>query len=412
MARGADDGMQTSLKFGESPPVTLSVRDELSICPQAELDGTPIGDVEEAAIAALREPLGYPPLAQAVVEGDHVAIAMGEGVRGGAEIVHAVVREVGEAQIPSSHVSVIVGSPEEATLLQGPLSDLIDEGLQVVVHNPNDNEGVVFVAAMDEQPLRLNRYLGEADVVITVASARHEQGFDVRGPFAALFPRFSDAETIAAYHRARPAGGKGNGDVRREQTDRAGWLLGAALVVETVPARGGGVAAVVAGEPGQVTRASSAWCERIWRLAVPERANLIVTSIGGRAPEQTWDNVARALHAVGRVSDALQSAIVICTELEQEPSPLLRIAADAQGDEKERQALARASGDEAAQAWELYQALERGPVYFMGRLPESTVEDLGMAPLADCDELARLISRSGTCLVINDGQHAVPIVSE
>lgn len=404
--------MHTSLQLGESPSVTLSVREEVCICPHVELTGTPIHDVESATITALCDPLGFPPLTQAVVEGDHVAIAMGEGVRGAAQVIRAIVHVLHQAKIAPSDVSVVVGSKAELIQLQGTLDDLTGEGLQVIVHDPNDNEGVVFVAAVDEKPLRLNRFLGEADVVIPVASARHQQGFDVRGPFASLFPRFSDAETITAYQNARPAGRKSGSLARREQTDRAGWLLGVTLVVETVPARGGGVAAVIAGEPGHVSRESSAWCERIWQLTVPERANLVVTSLGGGSHEQTWDNVARALHAAGRVSHESQSAIVICTELEQEPSPLLRTAADAQGSEDERKALARTSGDEAAQAWELCQALERGPVYFMGRLSESTIEDLGMAPLADYDELTRLISRSGTCLVINDGQHAVPMVSE
>lgn len=402
--------MKTFLQFGEAPPLALSVRDEVCILPQMESDGVPLDDVEGAAMTALREPVGFPPLTQAVVDGDHVALAMGEGVRGGAEVVRAVVRLLRDVPIPPAQISVVVGSQEEAARLERGLTDLRDEGLSIAIHDPHDNEGLVFVAAVGDQPLRLNRHLGEADFVIPVACARHEQGFDVRGPFAALFPRFSDAETIARTHDSPAPTSKGQLTMRREDADRAGWLLGVTLVVETVPARGGGVAAVVAGEPGHVAHAANSWCERIWQVAVPERANLVVTSLGGGPEEQTWVNVARAIHSARRVSDATAGAIVLCTEVEHAPSPVLRTAADAQESEAERQALARRSGDEAAQAWELCQALERGPVYFMGRLPESTVEELGMAPLADFEELTRLVSRSGTCLVLNDGHHTVPVV--
>ena len=404
--------MHTSFQLGDAPPVVLPVREETWLHPQHELAGEPIENVEAATIEALSSPLGYPPIHQAVVPGDRVAIALGEGVRGGADVIRALTSILRQSENTLQATRVVVGTSAQEAPLRHALADLVAEGLDISVHNPQDKSGLVFVASVDERPLRLNRHLGEADVVIPVVCARHDTGLDARGPFETLFPRFFDAETIDHYQQSmRPTGGKTGVRMRRDQTERAGWLLGVGLVIETVPARGGGVAAVLAGESSTVGREASNWCERIWRLTIPARANLVVTTLGGGAEEQTWENVARALHAASRVVDDSQSAVVVCTLIDQEPGPMVRSVADAYARASELdQPLAHASGDDAVPAWELYQALQRGPVYFMGRLPEATVEELGMAPLANYDQLERLMSRSGMCLMINDSQHAVPVV--
>jgi hypothetical protein len=61
-------------------------------------------------------------------------------------------------------------------------------------------------------------------------------------------------------------------------------------------------------------------------------------------------------------------------------------------------------------AWHAARALQRGPVYFLSRLDDETVEDLGFAPVESVDELARLAGRHESCIVIDDSQHAVVAV--
>jgi hypothetical protein len=49
-------------------------------------------------------------------------------------------------------------------------------------------------------------------------------------------------------------------------------------------------------------------------------------------------------------------------------------------------------------------------VYLLSQLDADTVEEMGMAPVADVDELARLASRHESCIVLDDAQHAVATV--
>ena len=55
-------------------------------------------------------------------------------------------------------------------------------------------------------------------------------------------------------------------------------------------------------------------------------------------------------------------------------------------------------------------ALQRGPVYFLSQLDAETVEDMGLAPMADVAELTRLASRHDSVIVLPDSQHAVVTV--
>jgi hypothetical protein len=179
-------------------------------------------------------------------------------------------------------------------------------------------------------------------------------------------------------------------------------------VVDVVPARGGGVAQIVAGAPEAVAREVATACDRDWAIGVEQPARLVVATLTGGPDEQTWDNVARALHAAGMAADVDESAVAICTQLNTLPGETLHKLIATGGDLERAARLRSSQSDDAAAAWEIYKALCRGPVYFMSQLAPELVEDLGMTPIASPTELARLAERSETCIVLNGAQHAVP----
>ena len=49
-------------------------------------------------------------------------------------------------------------------------------------------------------------------------------------------------------------------------------------------------------------------------------------------------------------------------------------------------------------------------MYFLSQLDAELVEDMGMAPVADVEELTRLARRHESYIVLNDAQHAVVTV--
>jgi hypothetical protein len=316
--------MPVRLQVGGSAPVSIEVRDDVWVQYEDPSGVEPLSDFTAATCEALAGPLGYPPLKQAIVPGDVVAIALGEGVRGAADVIIGILKVLKAAEVSTSDVCVVVGSTGEEHLLRLELADQVAEGLRILAHDPNNASQLVFVAAMDDRPLRFNRHLGEADVVIPVGCARHNQGLSVRGPYEVLYPRFADADTIARHQRASISADPQEVADLKTETAQVGALLGAGLVVQAVPAREGGLAAVLAGLPELVSGRAASLCKREWDIAIDRKANLVITTLGGDQKEQTWENVARAVHAARRAADESQGAIVVCTELDEEPGPAIR----------------------------------------------------------------------------------------
>src|SRR5690606_33389273 len=118
--------------------------------------------------------------------------ALGEGVRQPAQVVLGVVTALERAGIERADVRVVVASEGEIESLAPQLTELWNEGAKIVAHNPSDENALCYVAAVDEQPLLMNRELFDADVVLPIACTRLDEARDARGPYESLYPRFAD----------------------------------------------------------------------------------------------------------------------------------------------------------------------------------------------------------------------------
>ncbi len=85
---------------------------------------------------------------------------------------------------------------------------------------------------------------------------------------------------------------------------------------------------------------------------------------------------------------------------------------DAGGNLEQASLVGEEQSADAAVAWEIYKTLCRGPLFFMSQLEKRVVEDLDMAHIASPQELARLVERSATCLLLNEAQHSLPVFEQ
>jgi nickel-dependent lactate racemase len=275
-----------------------------------------------------------------------------------------------------------------------------------VTHDPDDETNLCLVGVPKRrEPLRINRTIYDADVVLPIGCAR----VNGRGPYDSLFPAFAGAEAVDRYRT--PAGhdtAAGQADMARETTE-AGWLIGVSMVITVVPGTNDSVASVVAGEPQATARRSAQLCRERWALRSPRRAGLVIATLGGGPAAQTWTNVGRALASANRMVDD-DGAIAICTNLEEPPGPSLgRLIGSSDLAATERQ-IAHDHADDSWPAWQLVRALRQGTVYLLSQLDADTVEEMGMAPVANVDELVRLAGRCESYIVLDDAQHAVATV--
>jgi hypothetical protein len=98
---------------------------------------------------------------------------------------------------------------------------------------------------------------------------------------------------------------------------------------------------------------------------------------------------------------------VLWTELSADPGPALKSLGDIEASEDEqRLALLKQRSADATAAKVIADCLDRGRVFLRSALEDAVVEELGLAPLHDPQELQRLVDRAASCLVIGSAQHA------
>jgi nickel-dependent lactate racemase len=365
-------------------------------------------DVSKAVVDALAEPLNYPPLSASIVPGDRIAIALDEAVPCGPGIVRGIVESLNCAGIDNDGISVVTRDAESSRLC---CAELMKDGqiaIEFVVHNPDDENELCLVGVTKKHgPLVVNRTIFDADVVLPVGVARSGDS----SVYDSLFPRFSNSETIERFSTPASMNSETSHADRVRETDEAGWLIGAPLVIEVVPGADGTVAHVIAGESHAVANEVRGLVQQQWAARSPRRASLVIATITGGAAAQNWLNVGRALAAAEQLV-ADDGAIAICSNLEQPPGESLgRLVGSDDLEDTERRILRDHAAD-SWPAWQLARALQRGPVYFLSQLQSDTVEDMGMAPVESVEEIARLASRHENHIVLEDSQHAIPSVSD
>jgi hypothetical protein len=379
-------------------------------------------DVAAATKAAWEAPLDFPPLPQAIVPGDRVVLALGPGVAQAAEVVAAIVPVLCEAAVEPGDITVLrtvddaeAGEPDPRSRLSAEHSNV-----QLAVHNPSEQDDLGFLAADEHgEPVYVNRRLCDADVVIPIGCLRPERppqadGHRQNGKAGlwndTLYPTFADSKTTKRLANSGVPLTAGQAAQRRKQVDHLAWLLGIQATIQVVPAGGDAALRVLAGSPEAVFHAGRELCRSQWQPEIPRRAKLIIVGISGSRPQQTWENVHRALEAAIELVEE-GGAIVLCTELESPPGRALKQLAESADTETTQSRLRKDRSADAAVARLLAEALDRVTVYLLSRLDEDAVTSLGLAYVARPDEINRLASHYDSCIVVADAQFVRPTLA-
>jgi len=407
--------MSLVFRFGAQSSATLDVPSEALIAICEAPRGRPIDDLPAAVDRALAEPLEFPPLAQSVVPGDKVVLALASGVPQGATIVERTLAVLQAAGIDRHDITLIRTQDDVDAGSADPLAALPRElvsGIRVEVHDPKRRESLSYLAAdAGGKPIYINRTLHEADAVIAIGCLRLDDSQGYLGINSSVFTAFSDTARLERY-RTPAANDAAHRRKLQKQADEVGWLLGLQFTIQVVPGAASEVLHVLAGSSEAVFRAGSRLCDEAWGFDVPRLADLVVATIEGDAGEQTWENVGRALAAATR-SLKPGGAVVICSELEEGLGPALEQIVGAADLDEALAEIQRLHPADALTATQVVQALQHGKIYLISQLDEELVEELGIAPL-ELQHLSRIAQRYASCLVLTNSQYAVarPAVEE
>jgi nickel-dependent lactate racemase len=409
--------MPTLLRYGVDRSVEIRPADEGSLidCASPKVESLP--DVAAAVAAALAGPLNYPPLALGTTPGDRIVLAIEAGVPQSGAISAAVIDYLVRNGVELDGIKVLCApteGPDPIVALQRDWPAAWKDQVKVLVHDPADARQLVYLARDSlGESVFLNRALTDADVVLPIGTLFDDRAAGYFGVHAGLFPTFSSHKALEPFRvlAAFRERGKHRSQLLAE-VEQVAWLLGIAFTIQIVPGGGERVLQVLAGEPAAVRDQGRALYRTAWDGSVDQRAALVVAGIEGGPGQQTWLSFARALAtAIPLVEEG--GAIALCCELNTAPGPALQSLCDADSPQDTLLRIRKRRFPDFLPAALLVRALESNQVFLMSGLDSVLVEQLSMVPLGGADELARLVSRHQSCIVLaNAPQAAVKLREE
>lgn len=395
-------GMTVALRYGASSTLTVDLPPGKLVAHCDAPRGRPLENTRAIA-AALASPLILPPLGQCVAPGDKIAIPLDPAVPLAAELTAEVVSVLLESGASPSDIAVLqAAGADESADPRRLLPDSCRGEVCLLAHDPTRRNRLSLLGrASDDRPLYLNRALCEADFVLPIGCLRPRYSATYLGPHGGVYPLFADAAAARELsHPKKRETGRARLLRALREASAVGQMLGAFFTLQVVPGAGNSLLHVIAGDVAEVERQGRRLCREAWSFPAPERSDLAVATIEGPPSSQTWSNLGRALRlALGAVVDG--GAILVCCETLAPPGPAVECLARMEDPWQALKRIERARDwSDAAAAADIARVVARARVFLLSRLDDGVVEDLGMNPVANSADAARLIDRAPTCSLL------------
>lgn len=235
---------------------------------------------------ALGAPLDFPPVVDATVPGDRIALAADPNVPGLSSVLQACVEILGRRTGQPPDVVLW----REATSRQiAALKQTLGDTAEVHRHAPDDRSQLSYLAAdAAANPIYLHRILVDADFVLPIIASRRMDRSAGQDP-TGLFPHFADSDSRRRFLESA------SGSAAAEDPLEVDWLLGIQVMVSVCADAEGMPGAVRAGTPARIQAETAGEGS-----TGGEPAAMVVASLDGDATQQTWANATRAISAARR----------------------------------------------------------------------------------------------------------------
>lgn len=372
------------------------------------------GDVAMATRQALHSPLDFPTLDQAVLEDDHIAIALDRQTPGSATIIAEIWKVLAARHVQPANVTII----QPAVLTKQPESDpraLLPEDVRsaitLKIHDPTDPASCGFLTRVSTgEDIYLARELIDAGMVITVGMTAFDPLLGYRGTNSVLYPGLSNLEAIKkslgmSHQELKPTSIRPG----RQVVDEIAWLMGIQFAVQVTPASNREPYRVVAGNCETVLKECQSHLNHNWLISLSERVQTVVVAVSEDAAGHGWNQLAAALACAEQLVET-GGQIVVLSEIKEPPGEGVRLLTRYEHADECLPALIEAKPLDFVAATRLVGAARRARIYLLSQLDENLVDDLFMYPLANLNEVERLVQRSSSCAFIGSAQHAFGIV--
>ncbi len=359
--------------------------------------------IAELIAKAFDEPIDFPPLPLALIDDDHIAIAIEDGVPDANTIACAAVRYLVEHGTRQEMITVVLGSDNQdwRNRLVDDLKSHELDGVKVVKHEPTHHDSHGYIAASaSADPIYIQRDLVEAEVVLPIYCIRTPDSPSASDKYG-MSPSFADATTQHRWNLAWLDDNVHHLHLQEKLSHEVGWLMGIQFAIAVVPASDGSVSEILGGNPDKVFQQASELLRPVGSGTLQEHS-LAVAFVEGDWTQQSWMNVARAAaHADMQLNS--NGSIVVCTDIKNLSAGISQLGSDESEDKLQRQLLGSDLEDAFAAAV-LSSIKSKRSIYLMSQLRVNQVEGLGLAYLDSPLDIERLCREADSVCVMRSSQ--------
>lgn len=288
---------------------------------------TPHPHPAEAVRAALRHPIGSPPLRDVVGTPRTVAVTISDGTRAVPNDVFlpVLLDELAAAGVPDSRIVIIVGTGMHRPSSDAEKTALVGAGVrrrvEVIDHRADDASQLVDIEG--DLPVRINRRFAEADVRIVTGFIEPHFMAGYSGGRKGVCPALVDLETIQTFHGYRTLSspdaraGVLDGNPCHDIALKVARRVGVDFLLNVTTSTDHRIAEVFCGDLEQAHNAGCLAVDRAAAVRIRESFDLVITT-GGGAPldqnfYQTVKGIVMAAPAVHRPGGVL-AVLSHCTD--------------------------------------------------------------------------------------------------
>lgn len=253
----------------------------------------PVADPTETVRRALANPTGTPPLSDLARGKRDAVIVVNDYTRPypGALMVREIAAVLNKAGIPDENIKLIVAcgihKPQDKAGLAALYGDDIVSRFSVVNHNAADSANIVSLGTTDGGvEVCVNKLFAEASlrIVTGLIAPHHAAGYS--GGRKSVVPGVAGVDTLIKHHSFpirpfNPAMGFVAGNPFHEEALKAARIAGTHFMVNSISNADKQLVAVVAGDVEKAWLDGVAICERIWKITLPSKADIVLVSPGG-----------------------------------------------------------------------------------------------------------------------------------
>lgn len=301
------------LQYGRADLAVELPSDNVTVVEPRFVPGLP--DEEAAFRAAMRAPIGRPPLREIVRATDRVAIAIPDHTRPlpRERLLPWIFAEL--AHVPAENFTIINGTGTHRANTAAELRQMVGDGVferyRIINHDSRDPDSLRRVGStVDGRPIALNRAYVEADrrIVMGFIEPHFMAGFS--GGYKGVFPAVADLESIKHYHRAQVIAdplstwGVLTGNPTQAQVRANGAVLPVDFLVNVTQNRRREITGFFCGDVIAAHDAGCAFAKQTAMVACPQAFPIVITSNSGFPLDQNLYQAVKGMSAAAQIVSA------------------------------------------------------------------------------------------------------------